>query len=156
MQIQVFFRFYREEVEVIRPFVRLFQRWRYPVSLPEEVAEALGVPASSYLRFDEFINFLSSTGCCPTRLYKFMSRPQAEAVFASALRKERFQLRSMFSYYFNEGWLEFLLLFDEQGALRRLYVQHRDLHTDRGVEIRLCPRALLQNKNREAVLLQAP
>lgn len=116
---------------------RFFLRFRYPVSLPEEVASALGVKISSFLTFDEFVRCLTAPTCRPTRLSKFMPREKAEAAFQSALRKERFKQNSLFSYYFSEGWMEFVLQFDEQSRLRRIYLQHKHIQEDRGIEIPL-------------------
>ena len=124
----------------MKPFdflYRLFLRFRYPVSLPGEVAEALGVQVSDYLTFDEFVNQLISPACRPTRLKKFMPRDKAEEAFHGALRKERFTNNTLFSYYFNEGWVEFVLLFDDQSRLRRIYLQHKQITQDEGIEIPL-------------------
>ncbi len=55
------------------------------------------------------------------------NREEAEDVFRTALRKERFSQNSLFSYHFNGGWMEFMLQFDEQSRLRRIYIQHKDL-----------------------------
>lgn len=114
---------------------KLFLRFRYPVSLPEEVAEALGVNLSKFSSFQEFIEQLFN--CRPTRLTKFMPRKDAEKAFQNALQKDRFQQMSLFSYYFNEGWLEFVLQFDEQSRLRRLYLQHKQISQEEGIEIPL-------------------
>ncbi len=122
----------------------VLMRVRYPVSLPEEVARALGVELSNFMSFRAFVDYLGSTSCRPTRLAKYMSRGEAEALFGSALRKERFQRTSLFSYYFNHSWIEFKLQFDEQERLRRLYLQHRKVDTPGGIEIPLrkpCPLA---------------
>lgn len=112
-------------------------RFRYPVSLPEDIALALGIEASNLLTFEEFVSRLISPGCRPTRLTKFMPREKAEAAFQGALRKEHFKKNSLFFYYFNEGWLEFILLFDEDSRLRRIYLQHKKFAKDEGVEIQL-------------------
>lgn len=116
---------------------RFFIRWRYPVSMPEDVAGALGISLSNYLSFPEFVNLLTSPGCCPSRLMKYMPRHQAEDAFRNALRKEKFSHLTLFSYYFNEGWMEFVLQFDEQSRLRRIYLQHKDISQDTGIEIHL-------------------
>lgn len=118
-------------------FHRFFLRFRYPVSLPEDVAQALGINVSNFLTFEEFVNQLISPACRPTRLTKFMPREQAEAAFQSALRKERFQQNSLYSYYFSEGWMEFILLFDDQSRLRRIYLQHKKIAREEGIEIPL-------------------
>ncbi len=56
-----------------------------------------------------------------------MPREQAEDMFRLAIRKEKFQQNSLFSYHFKGGWVEFVLQFDEQARLRRLYTRHKDL-----------------------------
>lgn len=116
---------------------RFFLRFRYPVSLPEDVAVALGMPISNYLTFDEFVAQLANPSNHPSRLSKFMPRDQAEAAFENALRKERFLHNTLFSYYFNHGWMEFVLFFDEHSRLRRIYVQHKHIQPEEGIEIHL-------------------
>lgn len=117
--------------------IRLLLRWRYPVSLPEDIAADLGIRSSNLLTFTEFINQLSSLSYRPERLSRFMPRNEAEAAFELAKRKEIFGKSSLFSYYFHEGWLEFNLHFDENARLRRIYMQHKSFHSDQGVEIPL-------------------
>jgi hypothetical protein len=119
-------------------FRHFFLRFRYPVSLPEDVAKALGVPISNFVTFEEFVDRLTSPKCRPTRLQKFMSREKAEQAFQGALRKEHFREKSLYSYYFNEkGWVEFILQFDDQSRLRRIYLQHKNIEHDQGLEISL-------------------
>jgi hypothetical protein len=115
----------------------VFHRFRYPASLPEEIAGELGVKLSNFLTFEEFVSFLTNPSCQPSRLQRFMDREMAEAVFESAQRKEKFGRSSLFSYYFHEGWLEFNLCFDEQARLRRVYLQHKHIAAEQGVEISL-------------------
>lgn len=109
------------------PFLNLFIRFRYPFSMPEEVAADLGLELSNKWTFQEFMSYLISSQCRPKKLIKFMPRERAEALFRKALRKEIFRHNSLFSYYFNGGWMEFILQFDEQARLRRLYIRHKDL-----------------------------
>lgn len=118
-------------------FFRFFLRFRYPVSLPEDIADALGVNFSNYLTFEELFVRLTSPDCCPKRLMRFMPREQAEKAFVTAQRKERFAQNTLFSFYFNEGWLEFSLHFDNDARLRRMYIQHKKIKQHRGVEIPL-------------------
>lgn len=125
-------------MKALDSFYRFFLRFRYPVSLPEDIAEALGINVSNYLTFDEFVNQLTSPACRPTKLLKFMPRDKAEEAFRGALRKERFKQNTLFSYYFSEGWMEFALLFDEQSRLRRIYLHHRKIAQEEGIEIPLC------------------
>ncbi len=118
-------------------FSRLWVRFRYPVSLPEDVANALGMPISNSLSYHDFIDYLTHLTQTPTRLAKYMPRELAEEAFQTALRKEKFCNSSLFSYYFNDGWMEFVLQFDDQSRLRRVYIQHKDIIQDEGVEIPL-------------------
>lgn len=114
-------------MKALKPFLRLFIRFRYPVSTPEDVAADLGLNISNSLSFKEFIKFLTDPLHRPTKLTRFMPREQAEEIFRLALRKERFQQNSLFSYHFKGGWMEFILHFDEQSRLRRLYIRHKDI-----------------------------
>lgn len=114
-------------MKLLKPFLHLMVRFRYPVSMPEDVAMDLGFEISNSLTFPEFMNFLTDPRHRPTKLTRFMPREQAEEIFRSALRKERFQQNSLFSYYFKGKWMEFILHFDEQSRLRRLYICHKDL-----------------------------
>lgn len=102
---------------------RLLSRFRYPVSLPEDVAHDLGLYLPNTLNFKEFLCLLNAPHQRPTKLRKYMDRTLAEASFETALRKEVFRSCSLFSYYFNKGWLVFTLYFDEQSRLRRVYLQ---------------------------------
>ena len=111
---------------ILKPFVHLFCRFRYPVSMPEDIAD-LGLKISNSLTFQEFIGFLTNPHHSPTKLIRFMPREQAEDMFRLALRKEKFKQNSLFSYHFKGGWVEFFLHFDEQSRLRRLYIRHKDI-----------------------------
>lgn len=108
-------------------FKRFIIRFRYPVSTPEDVAKDLGLNISNFLPFEQFIDCLLHLPVPPRKLTKFMPREQAESIFRMALRKEKFKQNSLFSYYFNGGWMEFMLQFDEQSRLRRIYIHHKDL-----------------------------
>ena len=112
-------------------------RLRYPVSLPEEIATDLGITASNFLTFEELVCQLTNETTRPKRVKRFMQREKAEAAFDSAQRKEKFGRSSLFSYYFHEGWLEFHLHFDEHSRLRRMYLQHKDIAHEQGIEIPL-------------------
>lgn len=116
-------------------FCRFFLRFRYPVSLPEDVAQALGLQISNFVTFNQFVHYLSEPTCRPTRLHKFMPREDAEAAFQNAHTKECFVRSSLFSFYFPEGWIEFTLEFDENERLRRLYLNHKHIKFERGIEI---------------------
>lgn len=124
-------------MKAIQLLYRFLTRFRYPVSLPEDIALALGVDFSNALPFKEFVKQLIEPSLRPTTLSKFMLREQAEQVFYNAPVKERFRQSTLISYYFNEGWLEFVLKFDDRGCLRRLYMMHRDIPKEEGIEIPL-------------------
>lgn len=138
---------FQNMVESMKAFDWLFHcflRLRYPVSLPEDIATDLGISASNFLTFNEFVFHLTNLSCRPKRLTRFMPRDQAEAAFQSAQRKECFGRNSLYSYYFHEGWLEFSLYFDEHSRLRRIYMQHKHLTCEQGIEIPLnCENALV-------------
>lgn len=116
---------------------RVILRFRYPITLPEEIAIDLGIQASNFLTFNEFISQITSISCRPEKIKRFMPREKAEAAFESAQRKEKFGRNSLFSYYFHEGWLEFNLHFDEHARLRRVYLQHKYVEDEKGIEIPL-------------------
>lgn len=118
-------------------FNRLFLRFRYPVSLPEDIAHDLGVDLTCHLTFDEFMNRLHCPHFRPTRLKKYMPRELAEDAFSSAFRIDKFGQKSLFAYYFTEGWMGFVLQFDDQSRLRRVYLQHKYIQDDIGLEITL-------------------
>jgi hypothetical protein len=103
--------------------IRLINRFRYPVSLPEEIMRDLGLFLPLSLDFEHFLEHLLSPPHPPTKLRKQMPRHRAEAVFESAFKKEKFLSCSLFSYYFNQGWLVFTLYFDANDHLRRIYLQ---------------------------------
>ncbi len=102
---------------------QMFIRFRYPVSLPEDVAASLGVRIDNNMAFQSFLT--KCRDCQPTSLAKFMPRIEAERAFHCAVRKEKFSTSSLYSFYFNEGWLEFELQFDSNSLLRRVYVHHK-------------------------------
>ncbi len=101
----------------------LLIRLRYPVSLPEDVADSLGIDIKNSIEFQKFLSRCQAAR--PTRLCKFMPRMEAERAFHNALRKEKFSSSSLYSFYFNEGWLEFELQFDANSLLRRVYLHHK-------------------------------
>jgi len=110
-------------MHLLESLTRLISRFRYPVSLPEDVAHDLGMNLPNTLNFHDFLELLSSPHHRPTKLRKYMSRRQAEQTFESALKKEIFKSCSLFSYYFNKSWLVIALYYDEQDRLRRVYLQ---------------------------------
>jgi hypothetical protein len=108
-------------------FRLLMIRFRYPFSMPEDVAKDLGLEISNFLTFNELIHHLTNPHKIPTNLTRFMPRERAEGMFNAALKREKFNRNSLFSYRFNGGWMEFMLSFDEQARLRRIYLHHKDL-----------------------------
>lgn len=112
---------------VYNAFLKLWARFRYPFSTPEDVAKDIGLPITNLISFPDFMNYLIEPSHRPSNLTRLMSKKDAENVFRSAKRKECFQQNSLFSYYFNGTWLEFILEFDDNSQLRRLYLRHKDL-----------------------------
>lgn len=124
-------------MNLIASLRHMILRFRYPVSMPEDIAAALGVPLPNALSFTDFVIRLRHPSCLPTRLAKFMPRELAEKAFCNAIRTEKFNEKTLFSYYFSEGWLEFVLQFDRDERLRRIYLMHREINEEDGVEIPL-------------------
>jgi hypothetical protein len=124
-------------MNVLKAVFAMLVRFRYPVSLPQDIACCLGIQMQNSVRFKELLDALTSGAQTPTKLIKFMPRDMAERAFRNALRKERFPQSSLYSFYFNEGWLEFELQFDEQSKLRRLYLHHKLLSYPSGYELPL-------------------
>jgi hypothetical protein len=122
-------------MNVLKSFLQLFVRLRYPVSMPEDIARDLGLNITNYLTFQEFMRCLTDPSHRPSKLTRFMPREQAAGMFRLARRKERFQQNSLFSYHFKGGWIEFVLQFDEQSRLRRLYIRHKDLKQKHEISI---------------------
>ena len=118
-------------------FMHLITRFRYPVSLPQDIAYALGIEIANKVRFPQMLSILTNPSCKATTLAKHMSRETAERRFQGALRKEWFGQKTLFSYYFLEGWLEFELQFDSSSCLRRVYIHHKKIPDPHGVELLL-------------------
>lgn len=118
--------------------LRLFCRFKYPISLPEDVATALGVSVSNFVPFDLLIKTVSANSTRPKSLKKYMPRREAEQAFKAALKVERHRDRSIYSYYSNNNWVEFSLVFDQDGRLRHLFMKHNDsAFFEKGIEIPL-------------------
>jgi len=115
----------------------LFVRFRYPISLPQDIEEATGVELSNALSFEEMVEQLSHCCFCPKKIQKFMPRNKAESIFKTARLCERFCDRTLFSFCFTEGWVEFVLKFDSYSRLRRVYLMHKRVKEDLGIEIPL-------------------
>ena len=112
-------------------------RFRYPVSLPEEVGEALGCELSNKLRFYDLLKKLLDPHTRFSKIYRGMTKEKSEKAFRGALRKELFGSYSLYSFYFTQGWLEFELQFDEHELLRRVYLHHKLISYPHGYEIAL-------------------
>jgi hypothetical protein len=97
---------------------------KYPRSEPQEVASAIGLPRP--MDWEQLLMRLRAAGQ-PPRLYRYMARAHAQAIFASALRVEEFTNASLCSYHMAGGWLSFDLHFDLDQRLRRVYVSHPQL-----------------------------
>lgn len=117
----------------MNPFAKFWQRVRYPAALPQEIADDLGVALPERFSFDDFLTTLARPISPPSRLRRFMPRSLAEAPFNKAQLKERFKENTLFSYYFNEGWIIFILSFDSQGRLRGIQIRHERLKQEEGV-----------------------
>lgn len=128
-------------MKALDTFYKFFIRFRYPVTLPEDIAQSLGVNLSNNVTFDEFVKCLTNPSCCPTRLMKLMPRKKAESMFCGAQRKEHFSRSTLISYYFSEGWMEFNLQFDAEARLRRIYIQHKQIESEQGYELPLLANA---------------
>lgn len=118
-------------------FSRLLMRFRYPVALPVDVAEALGIEESCFLSLEALLDCIKNKERTPKHLHKYMGREDAEAVFSQASCSERFSRNTLFAFQFNKQWLEFSLQFDEESRLRRLYLRHPSLPEENGIEIPL-------------------
>ena len=125
-------------MKLLNRFLIIFIRFRYPVSMPEDISNDLGLDLSNYLSFKKFIHCLIDPIHQPKKLARFMPREQAEDIFRLALRKERFQQNSLFSYHFKGGWMEFILQFDEQSRLRRLFIRHKYLKRKHEINLIHC------------------
>lgn len=124
-------------MDIINYVFEMLVRLRYPVSLPQDIACCLGVEMQNTVRFKDLLAQLTDPTLKLDTLTKYMPRSHAERSFSSALRKERFKQSSLYSFYFNEGWLEFELHFDEESRLRRIYIHHRLLPHPAGHELPL-------------------
>ncbi|MEZ5314894.1 MAG: hypothetical protein R3E91_01605 [Chlamydiales bacterium] len=122
-------------MQLIESLMRLISRFRYPVSLPEDIAHDLGMHLPNHLSFEDFLKLLSSPHHHPTKLHKYMLRKAAEETFTLALKKENFRSSSLFSYYFNNSWLVITLYFDEEDRLRRVYLQCPDSEIADGFDL---------------------
>lgn len=119
-----------------------YSKLQSPLSSTEEIVKDLGFELPSNLMCKNFIDIMAHSGLKSTKLVKFMLRNDAEKIFASAIRKERFSKHSLYSYYLDKGWVGFYLLFDQDSKLRRIYFQHKDFKKQSGIEIGLLEKSL--------------
>ncbi len=112
-------------MNLFQGMMHFFCRFKHPVSMPEEIAQDLGLnQLQNEISFKTCICSLTNPNCKPKNLWRFMKRDEAESQFHCALKKERFRSNSLFSYYLFHGWFSFDLIFDEKNRLRRVYCQH--------------------------------
>ncbi len=131
---------------IVKTLSHFFSHFRYPASLPEDVALDLGVDLPRAPTFCKFIEALSSPHLYSKKLYKLMSKEEVERAFSRALKRENFRSTTLFSYFFTEGWLVLTLYFDENKKLQRLYVQcPSGLGIKEGFDISLCPKYYSEN-----------
>jgi len=124
-------------MKVLDGFLRIIARFWYPVALPEEVVETLGVEVSNFLSFDDLVKILAKSTCNPHRIARYMPRKEVEAAFRNATSRDIFRDKTLITYFFNEGSVEFVLYFDRYDLLRRVYLRHRCIQMEEGVEIPL-------------------
>jgi hypothetical protein len=101
---------------------RLVKRFQYPNSWVKDVAEDLGFSISHGAPFEALIEHINTPHFRPGSLYLSMPRKLAEGAFQRALKKEVYQSCSLFSYYFDGGWLVMALHFDQAQRLSKVYV----------------------------------
>jgi len=111
---------------------RFLARFWHPVALPEEAVETLGIKVSNFLSYGDLVRCLESSHC---HLSRYMPRQNAEESFRKPTCVEKIGNKTLISYYFNEGWVEFILHFDRASRLRRIYLLHKEIEQDEGVEI---------------------
>ncbi len=113
---------------------RIFAHLRHPVSLPQDLSKALGIPLSNRISFDDLISCLRGS-CCS--LKRGMPRQEVERRFSTACRVEIFRHHALFAYFFKGRWLEVSAKYDLKGRLSHLYVLHELIPEERGIEVHL-------------------
>lgn len=111
----------------------LVHRFSHPGSLPNDVAYDLGLEVYGRLSVNELLQMLKN----PTHLKKYMKKGLADQLFVHAQRKDIFKLTSRFTYFFNQGLLEFVLDFDSDEQLRRAYATFHNSKGNLMVELPL-------------------
>lgn len=113
-----------DKMQLVDELSRLMSRFRHPNSLPEDIANDLGITLSNHTSCEKLLELLASAQFKPTKLYWMMHRHDAEAGFRFFLKKEQFKTSTLFSYYFNKGWIIFSLYYDQMQRLRRVHIQY--------------------------------
>jgi len=111
---------------------KLVARIWYPVALPEDIAHCFNLKVSNLLSQEELVRVLRKSQSYTAFLSRYMPRDIAESVFRRATSIESFGDKTIISYYFIGGWMEYVLQFDAEDRLRRVYLAHRAL--ERGSE----------------------
>jgi hypothetical protein len=122
---------------IYQALMKFLARIWYPVALPEDLAEVFEIEISNFVPYPKLLETISGCQLHSHRLAKYMPRKLAESVFRHATCVETFKDKSIASYYFHEGWIEFVLYFDQDGALRRIYLLHKEIPNEMGVELPL-------------------
>ncbi len=117
--------------------LRLFCQFKYPLSLPDEVALAIGMRQANFIPFDLLCKTITPPRDAPKALKKYMNRKEAEKVFKSALSRKFEPLQSHFSYTVDGTTVNFTLHFDQNERLRRLVVQREEIYFAKGIDIPL-------------------
>lgn len=115
---------------------KLVARIWYPVALPEDIASCFGLKVSNFLSLEDLLRVLKKSQSYASFLSRYMPRDIAESVFRRATSIESFGEKTIVSYYFRGGWMEYVLQFDKEDRLRRVYLCHRAIESE-GVEIAL-------------------
>lgn len=118
-------------------------RIRYSGTPHTEIALALGIVPPQTLCVRKFVKQVARRCELSQTLYRFMGKKEAEKQFDNALIKEHFKNFSLFSYKFPGGWLQFALKYDTEHKLRRLYIHHKFLPQQEGIEVTLIERQTL-------------
>ncbi len=124
--------------QALSKFSELIARFKHPYSLPTDIGKDLGLfSLNNYMSFCQLTSFLDSPDCHPTKLCKGMSKKAVINSFKNAYRQEDFSNKSLFCYYFKQGWIQFEVTFDELGGLKSLRFHCNNCHVRGGVEIPL-------------------
>jgi hypothetical protein len=115
-------------MKVLHRVGRVLSRFRYPVSLPEDVSKAVGLPLSNLQSFDKMLSQLTASNV--TTIRRHMPRDQVKQLFEGATRKEYFSGSALFSFWFPSGWLEFSIHFDRCDRVRRVCLLHKNLDSE--------------------------